>query len=115
MGENFYRGLYFLKGKFFVDPRNFTEAAKFFRLAIDQGNVNAKDRLRYIKFELGHKYLRFGRDVPMDAIEAYKWFKLAAEQGNKDAVKELPSLASPLSPEELEEGERRYREFKASH
>jgi TPR repeat protein len=70
--------------------------------------------LRQIQFDLGLKYLRFGRGVPEDTIEGYKWFKLASEQGNKDAAKELLSLFSTLSSEELQEGERRYRKFKVS-
>ena len=50
-----------------------------------------------------------------DGLEAYVWFKLAAEQGNLDAAQELARLISSLSPDELQEGDRRYREFKASH
>lgn len=61
----------------------------------------------------GLAYL-YGRGVPKDALEAYKWFKVAAEQGNKDAAEKLASLASTLSPDELQGGERRYRDFKAS-
>lgn len=56
-----------------------------------------------------------GRDTSKDPIEAYKWFKLAAEQGDKDAAEELAYLASILPSVWLQEGDRRYREFKAAH
>jgi len=64
-----------------------------------------------VRFGLAYLY---GRGVPKDAIEAYKWFRLAAEQGDKDAAEELARLTPTLPSDELQEGERRYREFKAS-
>jgi TPR repeat protein len=50
---------------------------------------------------------------PQDLPEAYKWLKLAAEQDHRRA-KGLTSLSSTLSSAQLQEGERRYREFRLS-
>ena len=88
-------------------PKNDTEAAKWFLKAAKQGNALAQALL-------GYQYCD-GVSVPKDEIEAYKWFKLAAEQGQEDATKELKSLTSTLSTDEQQEGDRRYRQFKASH
>jgi len=85
-------------------PQDYSEAVKWYRKAAEQGNAHGQNNL-------GNSY-GYGNGVPKDAIEAYKWFKLAAEQGHKDAAKELASLTSMLSPGELQEGERRYRESK---
>lgn len=87
--------------------QDYTEAAKWFLKAVEQGDASAP-------VGLGNQY-RDGLGVARDVIEAYKWFKLAAEQGHKDAAKELASITSMLSPGEQQEGDRRYREFKASH
>jgi hypothetical protein len=48
-------------------------------------------------------------------IEAYKWFKSAVEQGEKEKEQMLVTLASTLLPGELQEDDRHYREFKATH
>ena len=105
------------------------KAVKLYTLVAHRGWLVAQTRL-------GFAYL-YGRGTPKDAIEAYKWLKLAAEQRNKyvpgklaprgagllpvllfgqdkEAAQKLASLASTLSPDELQEGERRYLDFKAS-
>jgi TPR repeat protein len=55
-------------------PQDEEEAARWYRLAADQGNVLAQ-------FNLGWMYSN-GRGVPQDAAEAEKWYRLAADQGN---------------------------------
>ena len=57
--------------------QNDKEAAKYFRLAAEQGDVNAQAMLAYIKYH-------GGEGVAQDYKEAIKWWRLAAEQG--DAV-----------------------------
>jgi len=59
------------------------EAAKWFRLAADQGNAMAQSNL-------GVCYVR-GDGVPQDKAEAMKWFRLAADQGDADAQRALGS------------------------
>jgi hypothetical protein len=66
------------------------------------------------QFLLGVCY-EMGRGVPQDIIEAYKWLKLAAAHDSKTAVKRVTSLLSTMTPGQIQEGEQRFREFKASH
>ena len=58
-------------------PQDYAEAAKWFRLAAEQGD----DRAMY---NLGLTYSN-GLGIPRDYAEAAKWFRLAAEQSNTDA------------------------------
>jgi uncharacterized protein len=53
------------------------EAVRWYRLAGDQGNIDAQS-------SLGSMY-SFGTGVPQDYAEAVKWYRLAAEQGDADA------------------------------
>jgi TPR repeat protein len=66
------------------DPAKDAEAQKWFRLAADQGNPRAEDRLGWI-------YLR-GNGVPQDYTEAAKWFRRAAGHGSLDAMTRLGNL-----------------------
>ena len=54
-------------------PQDFAEAAKWYRLAAEQGYGMAQNNL-------GLMYDR-GTGVPQDFAEAVKWYRLAAEQG----------------------------------
>jgi len=56
-------------------PQDFEEAAKWYRLAVEQGSFFLA------QFRLGELY-REGRGVPQDFKEAIKWYRLAAEQGH---------------------------------
>ena len=58
-------------------PNDYVEAAKWYRLAAEQGYAGAQ-------FALGYIY-EGGRDLPKDYVEAAKWYRLAAEQGDVDA------------------------------
>ena len=53
------------------------EAAKWYRLAAEQGNAIAQ-------FNLGRSYTG-GKGVLKDDAEAVRWFRLAAEQGHAEA------------------------------
>lgn len=59
-------------------PEDPTEAAKWFRLAANQGHTKAQSTL-------GRLYLS-GLGVPQDFSEALKWNKLAAAQGDAGAL-----------------------------
>ena len=58
-------------------PQDYSEAAKWYRLAADQGLAEAQ-------IDLGRLY-EDGHGVPQDYTEAAKWYRLAAEQGQADA------------------------------
>ena len=53
-----------------------SEANKWFRLAAEQGDAKAQNKV-------GSMYM--GRGVSQDYAEAEKWYRLAAEQGDADA------------------------------
>jgi len=68
-------------------PQNYGEAAKWYRLAADQGNSSAQ-------FNLGIVYF-IGQGVPKNYVRAHVWLNLAAAHGDdeyasmRDAVEEL--------------------------
>jgi TPR repeat protein len=67
-------------------PPNHEEAAKWFRLAAEQGEVLAE---RY----LGYMYAN-GQGVARDDKEAVKWYGRAAEHGDADAQAGLAAMYS---------------------
>lgn len=103
-------------------PQDASEAVRWFRKAAAQGHPGGQ-------IHLGECY-RDGRGVARDCCEAFKWFKLAANNAASEAYKwydlpapgqaeerrehaagELAALSFTMSSDELNEGERRYREF----
>ena len=63
--------------KYFIGkevPQNYAEAAKWYRMAADQGHTNAKNSLEAL--------YRFGQGVAQDYTEALKCYRMAAEQGH---------------------------------
>jgi hypothetical protein len=62
-------------------PQDFAEAAKWTRLAAEQGNTDAQSNLGGM--------LQYGHGVTQDYAEAVKWYRLAAEQGYADAQFDL--------------------------
>lgn len=88
-------------------PQDYVEAVKWYRKAAEQGNA-------WAQHSLGVCY-KNGEGIQQDYVEAYKWFRLSAEQGNKEAAEAVVSIGALLSPEQFQEGERRYNEFKVGH
>ena len=66
--------------------QDYQEALKWYRIAAEQGHVEAQKRL-------GDMY-NFGSDIKEDFQEAFKWYKKAAEQGHVEAQKWLGHLYS---------------------
>jgi TPR repeat protein len=62
-------------------PQDYTEAARWYRLAADQGLADAQSNL-------GQMYT-LGNGVPQDYVEAARLYKLAADQGNASAQMSL--------------------------
>jgi hypothetical protein len=65
-------------------PRDYVEAAEWYRLAAYQGNPTAQ-------YLLGLLYCT-GNGVPQDDAQAAKWYRLAADQGNVDALFNLGKI-----------------------
>ena len=76
-----YRRKYFKLGAYYAwgmwEPKDYSEAVKWYRKAADQGNADAQNNL-------GVCY-KNGEGVPQDYSEAVKWYRKAAEQGQKYA------------------------------
>ncbi len=116
-------------------PRDYTEAAKWYRKAADQGLAESQymlgvmydrgeglspDYFQAVKwyreaagqgyvpaqFELGNEYAT-GKGVPQNYAEAYVWYSLAAAAGHEKARRERDSYARKLSNEEIMEAQRR--------
>jgi len=75
--------------------RDFSEAARWYRLASEQGHADAQ-------CNLGNLYST-GRGVEMDYIEALYWFRLAAQQGHPNAASGANHIQS-LFKEHLRDG-----------
>jgi TPR repeat protein len=65
----------------------YVEAAKWFRLAAEQGHAKAQRRIGAMYYE--------GEGVPQDYVETVKWYRLAADQGHAGAQFRLGELYDP--------------------
>ena len=77
---------------------------KWYRKAIEQNNASAQ-------YNLGICYAN-GQGVEKDYAEAYKWTNLAAAQDDEDAKKLRDLLEANMTPEQIEEGNRRAKEWR---
>ncbi|MCX6926551.1 MAG: tetratricopeptide repeat protein [Verrucomicrobia bacterium] len=87
-------------------PPDQVAAAKWFRLAAEQGQVLAQ-------YELGQR-CALGVGVPADRIEALKWLMLAAAQGQTDAAIKRDTLKKEMTREEISRATRRVETFTPS-
>ena len=67
-------------------PQDYTEAARWCRLAADQGHAGAQ-------CNLGVMYQN-GTGVPQDSTEAVRLYLLAADQGHADAQHNLAAMST---------------------
>jgi TPR repeat protein len=77
LGKVYFEGLRGVK-------RDSKEAAKWYRLAADQGNASAQ-------FSLGLMY-EYGRGVKQSDEEAVKWYRLAIAQGHEKAMRHFVEM-----------------------
>ena len=98
-------GVMYVKGR--GVRQNSKEAVKWFTKAAEQGDAEAQ-------FNLGATYGQ-GKGVLEDYVEAYKWTLLAAMNGDDQAQSRAQSLKDSLrqkmTPFQVEEGQRRAKEF----
>jgi TPR repeat protein len=81
-----------------VARHRYTQAAKWYREAADQGVGEAQ-------FGLGLLYAR-GQGVPQDDVQAYMWFELSAAQGDQAAVSNRDATAQRMTPEQIAEAQK---------
>jgi uncharacterized protein len=85
-------------------PQDFAEAAKWYRLAADQGYALAQSNL-------GLMYAK-GQGVPQDLVLAYMWFSLSATQGDQIAIKNQDIAAGRMTAAQITEAQKHAREWK---
>lgn len=88
-------------------PIDEEESLKWYQLAADQGVVGAQ-------LALGRVYAMDFTER-FDAVQAYQWFGLAAELGDLDAKAKLESLASDMTPEQIDEARGRIDTWLQTH
>ena len=121
-------------------PQDYIEAAKWYRLAGEQGDALAQTRLGFM-YEMGKgvsqnfaeaaKWLRLaaeqgrvaaqdslgglyisGSGVPKDYVVAYMWLSLSAAQGDHDAAIQRDLVAKLMTPAQIAEAQKLAREWK---
>jgi len=93
-------GMMYHNGGGKAHPRDYEEAMKWLRLAADQGNVEAEDRVGLMYY--------LGEGVRQDYAEAVRWYKTAANKGNAHAQWQLVDMYQKGIgvPRDLEESKR---------
>jgi hypothetical protein len=84
--------------------QDYKEAAKWYRLAAEQGNVQAQ-------YSLGYLYSK-GLGVPQDYVEAHMWLNLGGVNGNATSIGERDFIARKMTPDQISEAQRRAREWR---
>ena len=83
-------------------PQDYEEAAKWYRLAAEQGNARAQ-------FNLGVMYEN-GEGVAQDLIRAHMWWNIAAANGDDDAREARDDIAKEMTADQIEKAEQLARE-----
>jgi TPR repeat protein len=121
-------------------PKDDVEAARWWRLAAEQGYADAqcslgiaydlgkgvpKDAVEAVKWwrlaaEQGHIASQFnlgtahnlGKGIPKDVVEGYKWLNIAAAFGANEAGKSRDELADSMTPDQIAEAQKLSSEWK---
>ena len=88
-------------------PKDYAEAVKWYRKAVEQGHRDAQ-------FRLGVMYGN-GQGVPQDIVQAHMLFNLAALQGYEKAQKGRDFIASEMTSDQITKAQRMAREWMAKH
>ncbi len=88
-------------------PRDDAEAARWYRLAADQGDAEAQKNL-------GLMY-HLGQGVPQDRVAGHMWLSLAAAQasgaGRDTYIESRNAVAKQMTAEQIAKAQRRAREW----
>lgn len=92
-------------------PQDFAEAIAWYHKAAEQGQPQAL-------WHLGDMHEK-GRGVPRDSVEAHRWYNLAASRltgdQREEAATDRDAVALWMTTEQLNEAQRRAREWHAAH
>jgi TPR repeat protein len=124
-------------------PQDYVEAAKWYRMAAEQGDASAQSNLGIMyrrglgvpqddaeavkwfrlaaeqgitqaQYNLGNRYAN-GQGLKQDIVQAHMWFSLAAEQGSEKAKENRDIAARKMTPDQIVEAQRMAREWMAEH
>ena len=84
--------------------KDYGEAARWYRLAADQGNASGQH-------SLGRMYAA-GLGVSQDPVTAYKWFNLAVGNGDTTATKSRDDLGAKMTTMQITEAQKLSRDWK---
>jgi len=89
--------------------QDYVEAAKWFRMAADQGNSSAQSNLGVMH--------ALGRGVTQDYVQAYMWMHLSVasskeREGSSQAATLLDEIAMKMTPQQIAEAQRLAGEWK---
>jgi TPR repeat protein len=87
-------------------PQDYSEAARWYRLAADQGYYAAMHELGLMYFD--------GKGVPQDYVTAYMWLNLAAARSpawDTNAAKARDLITSRMTREQIAEGQKLARQW----
>ena len=82
-------------------PQDYAEAARWYRLAAEQGQASDQTNLGLLYFN--------GQGVPRDVTTAYKWFNLASSNSSVQGGKNRDMIAAKMTPTDISEAQRRAR------
>ena len=88
-------------------PQDNALAMQWYRKAAEQGLPQAQVNLAIMYEE--------GQGVSPDYAQAYFWYALADAQGDGQAPQAKQDVAKKMTPAQIEEAERRVKEFRAAH
>jgi TPR repeat protein len=106
INAQFVLGFMYQEGKTLGVPQDYAEAAKWYRLAADQGYYAAMHELGFLYFE--------GKGVPQDYVTAYMWLNLAAARspaGETNAAEDRDLVASRMTRAQIAEGQKLAQEW----
>jgi TPR repeat protein len=102
----FVLGFMYRDGRVLGVPQDYIEAAMWYLLAADQGNIDAMHELGLMYFD--------GEGVPKDYIAAYIWLNLAAAgapKGDTTAAKARDDVARRMTRTQIAEAQKLAREW----
>jgi TPR repeat protein len=106
INAQFALGFMYQDGRVKGVPQDYAEAAKWYRLAADQGYYAAMHELGFLYFE--------GKGVPQDYVTAYMWLNLAAARspaGETKAAGDRDLVASRMTRAQIAEGQKLARQW----
>ncbi len=96
----------YLLGEIRLEQQNYSDAAKSFRDAAQQGLPHAQQELGVL--------LEKGQGVPQDKFEAYVWLLVSLDAGNNAAATDLSLLEGDLGSTQVEKAKSQARDLESS-